>query len=71
MTREGIYVDSKFAIIAGLPEVAAPRPHHFASVLDRSMKADRCLTREGTPQTLDLSFQGQPSLHPNHFDDTK
>ena len=43
MTRECIYLDSKFAQIAELPGVADPGPHRFARVLGRGMKADRCL----------------------------
>ena len=43
MAREGIFSDSKFLEIDELPRAAAPGLHHFARILDRGMKADKCL----------------------------
>ena len=38
-----IFSDSKFEKIAELPGAAAPVPHHSAWILDRGLKADKCL----------------------------
>ena len=43
MAIKGISSDSIFEQIAELPAAATPGPHHFARILDRGMKADRCL----------------------------
>ena len=43
MATEGISSDSKFDKIAELPGAATPGPHHFARIMYRGMKADRCL----------------------------
>ena len=56
MAREGIFSDSKFLEIAELPWAAAPGPYHFARILDRGMKADRCL------EWLDRASPHNPNL---------
>ena len=38
-----IFLDSEVEKIAELPGAAAPGPHHCARILNRGMKADRCL----------------------------
>ena len=44
MDRDGIAIDSRFDKIAELPGAATPGPHHLATILlDKGMKADRCL----------------------------
>ena len=57
--------------IAELPGAAAPESHHLAKILlDKGMKADRCLEwlLKASPQTPYLkkllSFQGLPPLDP-------
>ena len=40
MAREGIFLDAKLEKIADLPEATAPRPHHFAKILERVLKRD-------------------------------
>ena len=44
MDREGISSDSGSEKMVELPGAATPGPHHFAKILlDRGMKADKCL----------------------------
>ena len=70
MTIKGISSDSIFEKNAELPGAAAPGPHHFARILDRGMKADRCLEwlEKASPLTpnlkTSLSFQGLPPPDP-------
>ena len=40
MAREGIFPDVKLEKIAELPGATAPRPHHFAKILERDLKGD-------------------------------
>ena len=40
MAREGLFPDVKLEKIAKLPGAAAPRPHHFAKILERNLKGD-------------------------------
>ena len=57
LNLEYIYSDSTFEKnIAELPGAAAPGLHHFARILDRGMKADRCLEwlEKASPPTPNL-----------------
>ena len=73
MAIKGISPDSMFVKIAELPGAAAPGPHHIARVLDRCMKADRCLEwlEKASPLTPNLkkslSFQRFLPLDPITF----
>ena len=53
-----------------LQGAATPGPHHFAMIMDRGVKADRCLQclDKASPQNPNVkifpSFQVQPPLDP-------
>ena len=59
---------SKFHEIAELSGAAAPRSRHFARVLDRGTKADRCLEwlEKTSPHTPDLK-EIAVAPRPHHF----
>ena len=40
MAREGIFPNVKLEKIAELPGATAPRPHHFAEILERDLKGN-------------------------------
>ena len=56
MAREDIFSDPKFEKITELPGATAPGPHQLARILDRGIKADRCL------QWLEKASSQTPNL---------
>ena len=70
MVREDIFSDPKFEKITELPGATAPGPHQLAKILDRGIKADRCLQwlEKASSRTSNLkkllSFQSLPPLDP-------